>query len=145
MTNQCVATEVMETFTAKNFVVKMAMSKQFLANFLFKPLSIGEGDDIGGLSFEVIMDKINALSYPNCCNFVSSPKRLNRSRMGTRKDHLGFKYVHGSRFPRWSKDKILVFEMFVDLPKSVVDHVGGYMENSWILFDHVKRLQIGQP
>jgi hypothetical protein len=62
------------------------------------------------------------------------------------KDHSGFKYVHGSRFPGQFKDKIFVFKMSVDLPGSGVDlvkrmQVGGDMENSWIMFDHVKRLK----
>ena len=62
------------------------------------------------------------------------------------KNHQGFKYVHDSRFPGQSKDKVFVFKMFVDLAGSGLDLVkrmqyGGDMENSWIMFDHVKRLR----
>ena len=62
------------------------------------------------------------------------------------KDHSSFKYVHASRFPGQSKNKVFVFKMSVDLPGSGVDLVkrmqeGGDMENSWIMFDHVKRLK----
>ena len=62
------------------------------------------------------------------------------------KDHSSFKYFHASRFPRQSKDKVFVFKMSIDLPRSGVDLVkrmqeGGDMENSWIMFDHVKRLK----
>ena len=98
------------------------------------------------------MDKFNIIASPNCRKFVSGSKRFIRSRMGTMdgimalKDHSGFKYVHGSRFPGQSKDKVFVFKMSVDLPGSGVDivkrmHVGGDMENSWIMFYHVKRLK----
>ena len=64
-----------------------------------------------------------------------------RSGMGTMdsimalKDHTAFKFVHGSRFPGQSKDKVFVFKMSVDLPGSGVElvkrmQVGGDMENS---------------
>ena len=50
------------------------------------------------------------------------------------KDHTGFKYIHGSRFPRQSKDKIYVFKMLIDLLRSGVDlvkcmHVERHMKN----------------
>ena len=62
------------------------------------------------------------------------------------KDHSGFEYVHGSKFLGQSKDKVFVFKLFLDLQRSGVDlvqhmQVGGDMENSWIMFDHVKRLK----
>ena len=62
------------------------------------------------------------------------------------KDHYAFKFVHGSRFRGKSKDKLFVLKMFVDLPHSGVKlvkrmQVGGDMENSWIMFDHIKRLK----
>ena len=58
------------------------------------------------------------------------------------KDHYAFRFVHGSRFPRQSKDKVFVFKMSIDLPGSGVElvkrmQVGGNMENLWIMFDHV--------
>ena len=53
----------------------------------------------------------------------------------TLKDHSTFKFVHGSRFPRKSKDKVFVFKMFVDPLGSGVElvkkiQVGKDMENS---------------
>ena len=39
--------------------------------------------------------------------------------------HYAFKFVHGSRFPGQSKDKVFVFKMFVDLPSSGVKLVKG--------------------
>ena len=62
------------------------------------------------------------------------------------KYHLGLKYIHGSRFLRQSKVKMFVFKMSIDLPGSSVNlvkrtQVGGDMENSSIIFDHVKCLK----
>jgi len=37
------------------------------------------------------------------------------------KDHSSFKYVYGSRFMGQSKDKICVFKMSIDLPRSRMD------------------------
>jgi hypothetical protein len=62
------------------------------------------------------------------------------------KDHSAFKFIYGSRFPGQSKDKVFVFKMFVDLTGSSMKLVkrmqdGGDMENSCIMFDHIKRLK----
>ena len=52
---------------------------------------------------EVIIDKFSTLVSPNCHNFASGLKHLVHSRLGmiynimALKDHLGLKYVHGSR------------------------------------------------
>ena len=62
------------------------------------------------------------------------------------KDYSIFKFVHDSQFPWQSKDKLFVSKMSTDLPGSGVElvkkmQVGGDMKNSWIMFDHVKRLK----
>ena len=64
----------------------------------------------------------------------------------TLKDHSGFKYIHGSRFMGQCKDRVFVCRKPIDLPGSDVDlvkriQVGGDMENSWIMFDHVKHMK----
>lgn len=64
----------------------------------------------------------------------------------TLKDHLGFKYVHDNKFLGQSKDKIFVLKVSVYFIRSGVNcvkrmHVGGDMENSWKMFDHVKHLK----
>ena len=87
------------------------------------------------------MDKFNTLASPNCRNFVFGSKHFLRSGIGTidsimaLKDHSAFKFVHGSRFPRQSKDKVFILKMFVDLLSSSVElvkkmQVRGDMENS---------------
>ena len=134
MAYQCVANEVMKTPIAKNSAIVMPSSKKFLADYLLKSPSNGEGHHLAGSSLEVVMDKFSTLASPNYRNFVSGSKRFVHSGMGTMdsimalKDHSGFKYVHDSRFPEQSKDKIFVFKMSVDLVKHM--QVGGYMENS---------------
>jgi len=65
----------------------------------------------------------------------------------TLKDHYAFQFVHGSRFPWKSKDKVFVFNMSVDLLGSGMELVkmmqveGEDMDNSWIMSDHVKRFE----
>jgi hypothetical protein len=129
MAYQCVANEVIKIPTAKNSAIVMAASKQFLADYLLKSPSNGEGHHLVGESLEVLMNKFSTLASPNFRNFVSGSKRFVRSEMGTMnsimalKDHSGFKYVHGSRFTGQSKDKVFVFKMSVDLLGSGVDLV----------------------
>ena len=141
MAYQCDVPEVMKTPTVRNSAIVMAASKKFLADYLLKSSSNGEGHHLAGSSLEVVMDKFNALASPNCRNFVLGSKRFVRSGIDMMdsimalKDHSGFKYVHGSRFPGQSKDKVFVFKMSINLPRSSVDlvkhmQVGGDMENS---------------
>jgi hypothetical protein len=98
------------------------------------------------------MDKVSTFASLNCRNFVCGSKRFLHSGMRTMdsimalKDHFAFKFVHGSRLLRQSKDKAFVFKMFIDLLGSDMElvkkmQVGGDMENLWIMFDHVKRLK----
>ena len=98
------------------------------------------------------MDKFSTLVSLDYRNSVAGSKSFIRSWMGSLdsimalKNHYGIKYVHDRRFPRQSRDKIFVFKMSVDLGGSGVTLVkrmqyGGKMENSWIMFDHVKFLR----
>jgi hypothetical protein len=55
-------------------------------------------------------------------------------------------YIHGNIFPGQGKDKVYVFKMLVDGAGSGVNLVkrmqpGGDLENTWLIFDHVKRVQ----
>ena len=90
----------------------MAASKQFLADYLLKSPTSGEGHHLVGSSLDVVMDEFNTLTSSICCNFVSGSKHFLRSRMRIMdsimafKDHFAFKFVHGSRFPGQSKDKM---------------------------------------
>ena len=129
MAYQCVANEVLKTPTAKNLAIIMALSKQFLVDYLLKYSASGENHHLVGSSSEVVMDKFSTLASPNCRNFVSGSKYFLRCRMRNMdsimalKDHFAFKFVHGSRFPGQSKDKVFVFKMSVDLPSIGVELV----------------------
>ena len=125
MAYQCVVTKVMKTSNAKKNLIVMAANKKFLADYFLKSPSNGEGHHLAGSSLEVVMDKFSTLASPNCRNFVSGSKGFVRSGMDIMesimvlKDYSGFKYVHGSRFPGQSKDKVFVFKMSVDLQEVV--------------------------
>ena len=129
MTYQCVVNEVMKTSTTKNSTINMAANKKFLTDYLLKFPSNGEGHHLAGSSLEVVMDKFSTFVSPNCCNFISGSKRFVRSGMGMMdsimalKDHSDFKYVHDSRLPGQSKDKVFFLKMSVDLLRSGVDFV----------------------
>ena len=77
----------------------MALSKTFIATYLLKSPSSGNGHHLACSSLEVVTDNFNTLASLNCRNFVSGSKRFVRSGMGTMdsimafKDHLDFKYV----------------------------------------------------
>jgi hypothetical protein len=130
----------------------MAASKKNLADYLLKSSTNVKGHHLVDSSLEVIIDKVSTLASPNCRNFVSGSKCFLRSGMRTMnnimalKNHYVFKFVYCSRFLRQAKDKVFVFKIFVDLLGSDSKlvkrmQVGGNMENSWIIFDHVKYLK----
>src|ERR1700737_852172 len=129
MAYQCVANEVLKTPTAKNSAIVMAANKQFLADYLLKSPASGDKHHLVGSSLKVVIDKFNTLASPNCRNFVSGSKRFVHSGMGTMdsimalKDHSAFKFVHGSRFPGQSNDKMFVFKISIDLPGNGVELV----------------------
>lgn len=116
----------------------MVTSKQFLADYLLKSPASGEGHLLVGSSLEVLRDKFNTLASPNCRNFVLGSKHslfIFRSGMRTMesimtfKDHDAFKFIHGSQFPRRSKDKVFIFQ---DICRSPMHWNGACEENvSW--------------
>ena len=111
------------------------MSKQFLANYLLKSSTIGEGHHLVGSSLEVVKDKFSILASPNCGNFVFGSKCFVRNGMEIMdsimafEDHSTFKFVHGNWFPRQSEDKVFVFKKSLDFPSNDVELV--------------KRMQVG--
>jgi hypothetical protein len=71
MAYQCVANEVMKTSIAKNFAIVMAASKIFLADYLQKSPSNGEGHHLASSLLEVVIDKFSIFASLNFCNFIS--------------------------------------------------------------------------
>lgn len=98
------------------------------------------------------MDKFGTLGSPNCRNFVWGSKHFIRSGMNmidsiiALKDHLGFKYVYGNIFSGQSKNKIIFFRISFYFSDCGLIHVkrmqvGGDLDNSWIMFNHVKHIK----
>jgi hypothetical protein len=113
-----------KTIIDKNLAIVMRASRQFLTSYLLKSPSNGEGHHLVGSSLDVVMNKFNILTFPNYCNFVSGFKHFVYGENGHSstmmlKDHSSFKYVYGSRFMGQSKDKICVFKMSIDIPRSL--------------------------
>jgi hypothetical protein len=144
---QCVAKEVSRTPNATNSAIMIGASRVFLENFLFKSPTPGEKRP----SLESVMDKYEALASPNCRNYIVGAKRLLRSDRGpidsiqALKVNNPFIFVHENRFPGQTKDKVFIFKMSVQLEGSGFDLVkrmqhGGDLQDSWVMFDHVKRL-----
>ena len=141
MAYPCIANKRLKTPTTKNSAIVMTTNKNFMVNYLLKSLASGEGHHLVGLSLEVVTDKFNILASPNYRNFVFGSKRFLRGGKRTmdniiaHKDHSTFKFIHDSRFPRQSKDKMYVFNIYVDLSGGGVElvkkmQVGENMENS---------------
>jgi hypothetical protein len=152
MAYQCIINEVLKISTTKNSAIVMAASKQFLANYLLIYSVNVKGHHLVGLSSEVIRDNFSTFASANCRNFGFGSKRFLCSgiiimdSIMALKDHFAFKFVHSSWFLGQSKDKVFIFKMFVDLLGSDVElvkrmQVSGDMDNSLIMFDHVKRLK----
>lgn len=85
-------------------------------------------------------DKFDTLASSKCYNFVLGSNSENGTidSIMKLKDYCAFKVIHGSRFQGQSMDKIFL-ENDVELVRNV--QVGGDMENSWMMFKHVKRLK----
>ena len=78
-----VANEVLKTPTATKSAIVLGANKQFLADYLLKFPTIGEGHYLVGLSLEVVMDKFSTFASPNCRIFIFGSKHFVRSEMGT--------------------------------------------------------------
>lgn len=82
MAYQCVANEVMNTSTAKIYIIMKIIymcygdgkEQYFLAYYLLKLLSTCKGNHLVGSSLDLLMDKFNSLASPNYQNLVSRSK-----------------------------------------------------------------------
>ncbi len=64
----------------------------------------------------------------------------------TMKKESKFEFIHDSVFPGQGKEKVYIFKMLTEGPRSGVDLVrrmqsGGDLQNAWMMFDHVKRVK----
>jgi hypothetical protein len=78
--------------------------------------------------------------------YRSSGKRGAYDSIMAMQRYTTIEYIHGNVFPGQDKDKVYVFKMLVDGFGSGVDLVKrmqprGDLENAWLIFDHIKRVQ----
>jgi hypothetical protein len=140
---------VSKTPTAKNSAVALVASKKFLNGYL-NHSGLGPKKMLQGKALEDVLDKFEILSSPNLRNKISLLRSGGKGgafdSIMAIKSYTIIVYIHGNIFPRQGKDKIYVFKMLVDQPGSGVDLVKhiqprGDLENAWLMFDHVKRVQ----
>jgi hypothetical protein len=104
----------------------MAASKEFLDKY-FMHSSPGSKKMLRGKDLEDVLDKFEHLNFPNLRNIIS----LSRSggKGGAYDNIMAMKRfttilnIHGNIFPGQSKDRVYVFKMLVDGPRSGVDLV----------------------
>jgi hypothetical protein len=144
-----VAQEVSKTPTAKNSAIAMAASKEFLDKYLIHN-GPGPKKMLRGQELEDVLDMFEHLSSPNLRNTISlyrsGGKRGAYDNIVAMKTYTTIEYIHANLFPGQGKDKVYVFKMLEDGPRSGVDLVkrmqpGGDLENAWFMFDHIKRVK----
>jgi hypothetical protein len=127
----------------------MAASKEFFDRYLIHS-GPGPKKMLWGQELEDVMDKFEHLSSPNLWNTISlsrsGGKRRAYDSIMAMQRYIKIEYIHGNVFPGQGKDKVYVFKMLVDGLGSGVDLVkhmepGGDLENTWLMFDHVKHVQ----
>ena len=77
MAFQCVAKEVSKTPTAKNSMILVVTSKQFLVDYILKSPLPREKNQLHSPSLEMVMDKFSTLAYKN---FMVGSKRFIQSK-----------------------------------------------------------------
>jgi hypothetical protein len=138
-----VAQEVSKTPSAKNPAITF-LDKYLIYN------GPGPKKMLWGKALEDVLDKFEILSSPNLWNMISISRSGGKGgafdSIMVMKRYTIIEYIHGNIFPEQGKDKAYIFKMLVDEPGSGVDLVklmqpGGELENTWLIFDHVKCVQ----
>jgi hypothetical protein len=144
-----IAQEVSKTHTAKNFAIAMAVSKEFKDKYLIHS-SPRPKKMLWGQELEDVLDKFEHLSSPSLQNTISlsrsGGKRGEYDSIMAMQRYTTIEYMHGNVIPGQGMDKVYVFKMLVEKPGSGVDLVkcmqlGRDLENAWLMFDNVKRVQ----
>jgi hypothetical protein len=127
----------------------MAASKEFLDKYLIHSGPRSK-KMLWGQKLEDVLDKFEHLSSPNLQNTISlyrsGGKQGEYDSIIAMKRFTKIEYIHGNIFLGQGKDKVCIFKMLEDGPRSGVDLVkrmqpGGDLENAWLMFDHVKYVQ----
>ena len=121
-----IAKQVAKTPKATNSAIALSASKDFLTNYLFHN---GEGDKemLKEDELEEVMDRFQILSNPSIRNVISSFRTNNRAgvidNIMTMRKHSKFEFIHDSVFPGQGKEKVYIFKMLTEGPRSGVDLV----------------------
>jgi hypothetical protein len=144
-----IAQEVSKTPTTKNSAIAMAASKEFLDKYLIHS-DPGPKKMLRDQELEDVLDKFEHLSSPNLQNTISLSRSGGKGgaygNIMAIKRYTTIEYIQGNVFPGQGKDKVYVFKMLEDGHGSGEDLVkrmqpGRDLENAWLMFDHVKRVQ----
>ncbi len=151
LTTSLIGDQVERTPTATNSAIVLEASKEFVGEMLVAP----EGAQQQTLGMEQLLplfDRCKHLTSPSVRNRVSGFKYMRRfgvmDSITKLRGSSNWPYVQENKFPGQGSDtdKVFVFKMSELGPGSGVDLVkrmqpGGDLENSWLMFDHVKRVQ----
>jgi hypothetical protein len=139
------------TPSATRSAIVLEIAKEVLGPLLLAkegdPQKILELDEL-----QVIFDRCKHLTSSNIRNAVTTFRTMRRfgvmDSITKLRGASNWKFVQQNRFPGQGADmdKVFVFKMSEVGPGSGVDLVkrmqsGGNLENSWIMFDHVKRVR----
>ena len=145
-----VGNEVNKTPTAKNSAIALAASKEFLSSEIFALDREDTPEPLRGDSLVKVMERFRILSSPNIRNAIAT---FRPTAAGGPLDNIiklkmksPYAYIQDSVFPGQGKDKVYLFKMSEEGPGSGVALVkrmqpGEDLQNSWIMFDHVKRVK----
>jgi hypothetical protein len=140
---------VSKTPTTKNFAITLTARKEFLDGYLIHSGPKSK-EMLWDKALEDNLEKFEILSSSNVRNMITSLRSGGKERaydsIMIMKRYVTIEYIHGNVFPGQGREKVYVFKMLVDGPKSGVDLIkhmqpGGDLENAWLMFDHVKRVQ----
>ena len=150
-TESLIGEQVERTPSATRSAIVLDTAKEVLGPLLLA--KEGEPQKILELSeMQDIFDRCKHLTSPNIRNAVTTFRTMRRfgvmDSITKLRGASNWKFVQQNRFPGQGADldKVFVFKMSEVGPGSGVDLVkrmqpGGDLENSWIMFDHVKRVR----
>jgi hypothetical protein len=151
LVDSLIGDQVERTPSSTRFVIVLETAKEVLGPLLLAkegdPQKILELDELQG-----IFDRCKHLTSPNIRNAVTMFRTMRRfgimDSITKLRGASNWRFVQQNRFPGQGvdMDKVFVFKMSEVGPGSRVNLVkrmqpGGDLENSWIMFDHVKRVR----
>jgi hypothetical protein len=117
---------VSKTPTTKNFAITLTARKEFLDGYLIHSGPKSK-EMLWDKALEDNLEKFEILSSSNVRNMITSLRSGGKERaydsIMIMKRYVTIEYIHGNVFPGQGREKVYVFKMLVDGPKSGVDLV----------------------